>query len=70
MDKLKICMTGTGPRGRKELIKDIESKGYIFVDSITKETNILLCEDKNSGSSKLEKAKKLGIKIIEYKEFF
>jgi len=70
MDKIKICMTGTGPKGRKELIKDIESKGYIFVDSITKETNILLCEDKNSGSSKLEKAKKLGIKIIEYKEFF
>jgi len=65
-----IAMTGTGPKGRKELIIDIENKGDSFSESITKDTDILLCEDPNSGSSKLQKASKLGIKIISYKEYF
>jgi len=68
--KGKVCMTGSGPRGRKELIKEIEDKGYEFTDSINKETSILLCEDVNGSSSKLEKAKKLGIQLMNYSEFF
>lgn len=66
----KVCMTGSGPKGRKELIKMIQEKGYEFIDGAGKETNILLCEDVNGNSSKLEKAKKLGIKLMNYKEFF
>lgn len=66
----KICMTGTGHKGRKELIKDIESKGDTFMDSISKDLDILLCENPNSGSNKLLKAEKLGIKIMSYKEYF
>lgn len=65
-----VCMTGSGPKGRKELIKDIEALGYSFVDSITKDTNILLCDDLNSGSSKIKKAQKLGVQVILYQEFF
>jgi len=66
----KVCMTGAGPKGRKELIKDIEAKGYQFVDTINKDTNILICEDINSNSTKLQKAVKLGIKLMTYTEFF
>jgi len=66
----KVCMTGTGPKGRKELIEIIEKKGFEFVGSVDKDTNILLCEDITSGSNKLEKAKKLGIKLMSYDEFF
>ena len=66
----KVCMTGAGPKGRKELIKDIEAKGYQFVEAINKETNILICEDINSNSTKLQKAVKLGIKLMTYTEFF
>lgn len=66
----KVCMTGSGPKGRKELIKMIEDKGYEFVDSVNKETNILLCEDSAGNSSKLEKARKLGVKLMNYEEFF
>jgi DNA ligase (NAD+) len=68
--KGKVCMTGSGPKGRKDLIKDIEEKGYEFIDSINKETNILLCDDINGSSSKIKKAKSLGIKILTYNEFF
>jgi len=65
-----VCMTGKGPKGRKELIIDIESKGFMFSESINKELEYLICEDVNGSSSKLDKAKKLGIKLISYEEFF
>jgi DNA ligase (NAD+) len=66
----KVCMTGAGFKGRKELILDIESKGDEFIDSVSKETNILLTDDINSSSSKISKARKLGIKILTYNEYF
>ncbi len=65
-----VCMTGAGPRGRKELAMEIEAKGYTFSDSITKETEILLAADPGSTSSKLQKARKLGIRILSYDDFF
>ena len=65
-----VCMTGKGPKGRKELIVDIEAKGYSFSETINKDLEYLICEDVNGSSSKLEKAKKLGIALISYEEFF
>ncbi len=65
-----VCMTGKGHKGRKELIIDIENKGFIFSESISKELEYLICEDINGNSSKLEKARKLGIKLISYEDFF
>ncbi len=66
----KVCMTGTGHKGRKELIKELEGKGYEFEKSVSKDIYILICEDKNGNSSKIKKAEKLGIKIMTYDEFF
>lgn len=68
--KGKVCMTGEGHKGRKDLIKELESMGYEFINGITKETNILITNDINGNSSKLQKAKKLGTKIMSYEEFF
>jgi len=65
-----VCMTGTGPKARKELIADINNKGYEFVDHITNDLGILICEDINGNSSKLQKAKKCGITLMSYEEFF
>lgn len=63
-----ICFTGTcGAYNRKELTAMCDGK-YKVVDSITKDTNILACADPNSNSSKLQKAKKNGTKIISYEE--
>lgn len=53
----------TGIRLKNE--QDILIKrGAKVMDSISKNTTHLVCKDSNSGSSKLEKAKSLGIKII------
>lgn len=67
--KGKVCMTGTGPKSRKELIKEIESRGYEFSDTVTSDTIILLSDDIQSTSSKAVKARKLGIKIMVYSDF-
>ena len=67
---MKIAMTGKYKKGRKELIKDIEAKGHEFSSSVTKDTNILLCEDPNGTSSKLQKARKLGVALKSYSEYF
>lgn len=66
----RVCMTGAGPKKRDELIADIAAKGDCFVDHVNKETDVLLCEDKNSGTSKLAKAAKMGVKIMNYDEYF
>jgi DNA ligase (NAD+) len=68
--KGKVAMTGSGPRGRKELERELAEMGYEPTSSISKDTTILLCEDPSSGSSKLQKAHKLGIAIKAYSEFF
>ncbi|HOH38572.1 MAG TPA: hypothetical protein PLV17_13260, partial [Spirochaetota bacterium] len=66
----KICATGKGPLPRNELAKIITDAGYEFSDTVTKDLSILLCDDVNSSSSKIAKARKLGIKIMTYDEFF
>jgi len=66
----KVCMTGTGPKKRNDLIKDIEAKGDMFVDTVGKDTNILLCEDPSANTTKLQKARKLGVQVISYSEYF
>jgi NAD-dependent DNA ligase len=65
----QVCMTGKGPMGRKDLQKLIEERGYEFSSSVTKSTKILLCEDPEGGSSKLQKARKNGILLMSYQEF-
>lgn len=65
-DMPTICFTGACPgHTRKELAEMCKNK-YTVVDSVTKDTQFLVCADPNSGSSKLQKAAKNGTKIISY----
>lgn len=68
--KGKVCMTGKGPWSRKEIQSRIEEMGYEFSSSLTKDTDILLCEDTEGTSSKLKKAKSQGTELRTYTEFF
>ena len=65
-----VAMTGKGDKGRKELVADIEAMGYEFDSSVNSNTNILICEDVDGSSSKLVKARKQGIQLMAYNEFF
>jgi len=65
-----IAMTGSGPDRRDNLIAKISANGDVFDDGVRSTTNILLCEDKNAGTVKLNKAAKMGVKIMNYSEYF
>lgn len=61
-DKL-VCITGTFNQMKRDDIKlFIESQGGIVTSQVSKKTDVLLVGD--SPGSKLDKAKKLGIKIV------
>ncbi len=65
-----ICFTGAMSRPRGELQKLAAEHGMVPVDSVTRNTKILVCADPSSGSSKLKNAAKLGVKIISEAEFW
>lgn len=62
-----FCITGTFEYPRKDIQKEIESCGGIFVSGVTKKTDVLFVGD-NAGS-KLKKAEELGILVIPEEHF-
>ncbi|MBR2373198.1 MAG: NAD-dependent DNA ligase LigA [Lentisphaeria bacterium] len=64
-----VCFTGKMPEKRSYYVNLAESRGHIAVDSVTKDLALLVAADLNENSSKLAKARKLGIKIISLDEF-
>ena len=68
---LKFVITGSlyNYKNRDSLKADIESKGGKVVGSISKQTSYLICNDKDSGTSKVVSAQKYGVPIITEKEF-
>lgn len=66
----QVCLTGKGPATRAELEEELRSRGYEPVSTVTKETALLLCDDLEGSSSKLQKARQLGIPIQSYTDFF
>ena len=67
---LHICVTGSlDGFSRKEMADVIKSKGAFFDSSVTGNTDILITNDTSSGSSKLKKAEKLGVRIMSEKDF-
>ena len=67
LDGLTIVVTGTLSRPRNEIEELIERNGGRAAGSVSKKTSFVLAGDE--GGSKLGKAKKLGVKIIDENEF-
>lgn len=61
---MKICITGSLSEKRTVIEKRIREAGGVVVSGVSKETDYLLTNDPTSGSTKAEKAKELGVKII------
>ena len=55
-----VCLTGFRDA---ELQKKMEEKGYVFVNSVTKKTTLLLVKAMDDYSEKMKKAEELGILI-------
>ena len=66
-----FCITGSLVefKNRDELVANIESYGGKVVSGVTKKTDYLITNDKDSGSSKNVKAQALNIPIISEKEY-
>lgn len=71
LDGKKFCITGKLHifANRDALVADIESKGGKVVSGVTKATDYLITNDKESGSSKNKKAAELNIPIISEDEY-
>lgn len=68
---LVFCQTGSMPgMTRTELSKHITLKGGVFKSSIGKGVTYLIAEDAGGDSSKLQKARSMGIKVITPDEFY
>ena len=63
---LNVCMTGFRD---KMLSSQISENGGNVLDSLTKNVNCLITKDKNSTSSKITKAQKMGIEVVDIQEF-
>ena len=66
----KICITGSLSRKRSEIEKEIKSRGGEAVKSVSTKTDFLVCNDQSSGSSKMKKAKELGVRVITEEELY
>lgn len=64
-----FCFTGPAQRKRADLWKMVENNGGIVHESCKKDTNFLVMADKNSTSSKAEKARKNGTTMLSEDEF-
>lgn len=63
-----FCFTGAQSRPRTELVKLVEAAGGRVLSSVSKDLTHLVIADPNSTSSKAEKARKLGTKLISEDE--
>ncbi len=64
-----VCFTGKMPEKRSVYEKLAELNGFKPVDTVTKNLKLLVTADVNSTSSKVKKAKNLGIEVLALEEW-
>ncbi|MGE4301288.1 MAG: helix-hairpin-helix domain-containing protein [Victivallaceae bacterium] len=64
-----VCFTGKMPEKRSYYEELAAGLGYEAVDTVASNLALLVCDSLASASSKMQKARKLGIRIIELPEF-
>ena len=69
LDGMLIAITGTLDKPRGDYVEIIEKNGGTFAKKVNKKTDFL-CIGTNVGKSKTEAAEKIGVKIVDAKEFF
>jgi DNA ligase (NAD+) len=64
---IKVCFTGVRPSS--EIKERMANAGFQESDSVSKDTKILVVKDLASSSSKMNRAKELGIEIMSLEQF-
>lgn len=65
-DCMHVCMTGFRS---KELEEELVRQGHEVLNGVTAKCTVLVVADLNSTSSKMQKAQKMGIRIVDRKTF-
>ena len=65
-ERMYVCFTGFRD---KELEEALTAKGHVVLNGVTKECTLLVVKDLNSTSSKMNTARKRGIRIVSLEEF-
>ena len=65
---LRFCITGSLSQPKSHFEKLIRAKGHDYTDTFSKEVTHLVAADPGSGSSKLQKARKMNIPVISEQE--
>ncbi len=65
---LRFCITGSLSQPKSHFEKLIRAKGHDYTDTFSKDVTHLVAADPNSGSNKLQKARKMNILVISEKE--
>jgi len=68
--KPTICFTGASPISRSECQNLAVLNGYEPISGVNKSLTILVMADMNSTSSKAQKARKYGTKVLSFQEWF
>lgn len=68
-EKIEVCFTGFSPAYKKELIQIANDNDIHVAKSVTKGLMFLCCGG-NAGPSKMAKAEKQGVKLIDKEAFF
>jgi DNA ligase (NAD+) len=64
----RFCITGSLSRPKSHFEQMIRAKGHDYTDTFSKEITHLVAADPDSGSSKLQKARKMNIPVISEQE--
>lgn len=67
--KPTFVFTGALSMPRSKAMQMVKDYGGIVLSSVTRDTDYLVTNDPNSGSSKNKKASELGVKVISEEEF-
>lgn len=62
--QITFCITGALPLGRSEVIEELASYGWKHVNSVSKNLSYLVLGDLEKETTKLRKARELGISIL------
>lgn len=66
----RVVFTGTGPETRYRMIQRANQLGFTVENKVDRNTSYLVVADLNTNTVKARTARRLGVRIVTYAQFF
>jgi NAD-dependent DNA ligase len=66
----RVVFTGAGPNTRYHMIQRANQMGYTVENKVDRNTTYLVVADTNTNTVKARTARRLGVRIVTYSQFF